>query len=111
MSRCWCRFDRQYACGALVASEDELLMQRSEPLRRVTPFTAAFLSCLAAIAVLHLLQYLLFSTPTYYRIGLPSWFWTRDGDYSRFRAVSFVIDLGIALYGSFRFLRWYSRHR
>lgn len=63
-------------------------------------FAVAFVLCLAAVGVLHLFQYILLSTPNYYRIGLPSWFWTRHGDYTRFRSVSFAIDLFFTLYGS-----------
>ena len=74
-------------------------------------FAAAFVLCIAGFGALHLLDYLLLSTPTSYSIGLPTWFWTRHGDYTRFRVLSFVIDLSVALFFSYRFARWYWLHR
>ncbi len=77
----------------------------------VYTFAVAFVFCLAAVCVLHLLDSLLLSTPTSYSIGLPKWFWVRHGDYTRFRASSFVLDLLIALFFSYRIARWYWLYR
>jgi hypothetical protein len=74
-------------------------------------FAVAFILCIAVVGFLHLLEYLLLSTPTYVRVGLPSWFWIRHGDYTRFRVDSFAIDLCVALFFSFRIARWYWLHR
>ena len=88
---------------------NEQLPDKINPLAYT--FAVVFILCLATVGTLHLLQYLLVSTPTYYRIGLPSWFWTRHGDYSRFRALSFTIDLCFALFCSYRVAGWYWLHR
>jgi hypothetical protein len=73
-------------------------------------FIFAFSLCLAVFGCMNLASYSLLSTPTYQLVGFPFRFWTQWSDGARFRVVSFVIDLGVALFSSYRVGRWWALH-
>lgn len=73
-------------------------------------FIIAFCLCLAVFVCLNFESYFLLSTPTYQSIGFPFTFWKHWKDYTRFRVVRFMMDLGLALFCSYKAGSWWSLH-
>lgn len=73
-------------------------------------FIIAFSLCLALFVGVNFASYILLSTPTYHRVGFPFQFWTQSDDYTQFRLVRFIVDLGLALYCSYKAGGWWALH-
>jgi hypothetical protein len=70
-------------------------------------FAAAFAISFAAFVAVNVVVWFLFSTPHSQRVGFPCWFWYGASGYSRFRALSLIIDLVLAVYTSRKIAAWY----
>ncbi|MBI5382637.1 MAG: hypothetical protein HZA31_12110 [Opitutae bacterium] len=79
-------------------------------MRQTNPTLArlrVFGICMAALVALNLVWYVLISTSHYQRLGWPFWFWRQSEDSSRFRWFSLLLDLGLAVFFSYMFSRWW----